>query len=52
MANINEPGQTVRLPISIVNAMRRIAVAHDRSLVAQLRVALTDYISSEETVNA
>jgi predicted transcriptional regulator len=51
MANTNDPGfTTVRLPVSIVDAMRHIAKAHDRSMVAKLRVALTNYIGREETV--
>jgi predicted transcriptional regulator len=53
MANTNDPGfQTVRLPVVIVQAMHRIAKAHDRTMAAQLRVALSDYIRREETVSA
>jgi predicted transcriptional regulator len=38
---------TVRLPVNIIDKIRAIARAHDRSLSAELRVALTDYISRE-----
>lgn len=34
---------TVRLPRSLIEQIRVIAMAHDRSLSAELRVALTDY---------
>jgi predicted transcriptional regulator len=41
---------TVRLPRSIIEQVRTIAQAHDRSLSAELRVALADYVrrNSEE----
>ena len=35
---------TVRLPRSIVEEMRIIAEAHDRSISAELRVALSAYV--------
>ena len=35
---------TVRLPRPLIEKMRTIAQAHDRSLSAELRVALTDYV--------
>jgi len=35
---------TVRLPRSLVEQVRTIAVAHDRSLSAELRVALNAYV--------
>lgn len=38
---------TVRLPVNILARMRDIARAHDRSLSAELRVALNDYINRE-----
>lgn len=38
---------TVRLPVSIVNDLRVIAQAHERSVAAELRVALADYIKRE-----
>ena len=39
---------TVRLPHSIVDGLRVIAQAHERSLSAELRVALDGYIRREE----
>lgn len=38
---------TVRLPRSIVDEMRVIAAAHERSISAELRVALDAYIRRE-----
>jgi predicted transcriptional regulator len=37
---------TVRLPRSLVEQIRTIADAHDRSVAAELRVALSEYIRS------
>ena len=38
---------TVRLPMSLVNEVREVAQAHDRSLAAEVRVALTEYVRRE-----
>ena len=38
---------SVRLPRSLVEQLRPIAAAHDRSLAAELRVALTAYVQQE-----
>ncbi len=38
---------TVRLPWSLLEQVREIAVAHDRSLSAELRVALNAYVRQE-----
>jgi predicted transcriptional regulator len=38
---------TVRLPRSLVEQVRTIAQAHDRSLSAELRVALNAYIAAD-----
>lgn len=38
---------TVRLPVTILTKMRDIARAHERSLSAELRVALNEYINQE-----
>jgi predicted transcriptional regulator len=35
---------TVRLPRALVEEVRQIARAHDRSLAAQVRVALDEYV--------
>ena len=37
----------VRLPRSLVEQLRPIAVEHDRSLAAELRVALTAYVREQ-----
>lgn len=37
----------VRLPRTLVEQLRPIAVAHDRSLAAELRVALTAYVREQ-----
>jgi plasmid stability protein len=42
---------TVRLPRSLVEQVRVIAGAHERSLSAELRVALRRYIEQEEASN-
>ncbi len=39
-----QPDTTVRLPRKLVEQMRVIARAHERSLSAELRVALADYV--------
>jgi predicted transcriptional regulator len=39
---------TVRLPRDLVEAMRGLAELHDRSLSAELRVALTAYVREHE----
>jgi predicted transcriptional regulator len=39
---------TVRLPRELVEAIRRLAEQHDRTLSAELRVALRVYIEREE----
>jgi predicted transcriptional regulator len=44
---VDTASTTVRLPVSIVNEVRVIAQAHERSLSAELRVALTEYIRRE-----
>jgi hypothetical protein len=45
------PDTTVRLPRSLIEQVRTLARAHDRSLSAELRVALAEYIRNhgEET---
>jgi len=45
---ITSPTTMVRLPTSIVNRIRVIAAAHDRSISAEVRVALNDYLDQEE----
>ncbi len=40
---------TVRLPKALVDQVREIAVAHDRSLAAELRVALVEYVKRIQT---
>jgi predicted transcriptional regulator len=42
MANTDDT--TVRLPRALVEQVRAIAVVHDRSLAAELRVGLADYV--------
>jgi hypothetical protein len=44
MAHIYTPTTTVRLPRSLVEQMRIIAKAHERSISAELRVALDAYV--------
>jgi hypothetical protein len=44
MMSTQSPNTTVRLPRSLVEQMRTIAEAHDRSISAELRVALDAYI--------
>jgi len=39
---------TVRLPRSLVEQIRTIADAHERSIAAELRVALNEYIRREQ----
>ncbi len=39
--------QTVRLPKALVNQMRVIAQAHDRSINAEVRVALDAYVRQQ-----
>jgi predicted transcriptional regulator len=48
MATTQSDTTTVRLPRKLVEQMRRIAVAHDRSLSAELRVALAAYVRAHE----
>jgi predicted transcriptional regulator len=38
---------TVRLPRALVDGVREIAMAHERSLSAELRVALDAYVRRE-----
>jgi len=38
------PGFTVRIPRDLVEEVRRIAISHDRSLSAELRIAMRAYI--------
>jgi predicted transcriptional regulator len=38
---------TVRLPVPILDKIRAIASAHDRSLSAEIRIALNDYVGRE-----
>ena len=45
--NDTTPTTTVRLPRDLIEAMRVIAKQHDRSLSAELRVALATYIKAE-----
>jgi predicted transcriptional regulator len=42
------PNTTVRLPVSLVEQLRPIARAHDRSLSAELRVALAAYVREQK----
>jgi predicted transcriptional regulator len=39
---------TVRLPRSLIEQVRTIAIAHERSLSAELRVALAAYVKREQ----
>jgi predicted transcriptional regulator len=39
---------TVRLPVSLVEQVRVVAQAHDRSLSAELRVALAAYVREQK----
>ena len=39
---------TIRLPRDLVEAVRRIAERHDRSLTAEMRVALRAYVEQHE----
>lgn len=38
----------IRLPVSIIDKIRVLAAAHDRSISAELRVALREYIDRVE----
>jgi plasmid stability protein len=38
----------VRLPVAVIAKIRALAAAHDRSIAAELRVALNDYIARHE----
>jgi predicted transcriptional regulator len=40
---------TVRLPRALVEQVREIAVKHDRSLAAELRVALAAYVQTQRS---
>jgi predicted transcriptional regulator len=40
---------TVRLPRALVEQVRKIAVVHDRSLAAELRVALAAYVQTQRS---
>jgi predicted transcriptional regulator len=42
------PNTTVRLPVSLVEQLRPIARAHDRSLSGELRVALAAYVREQK----
>jgi predicted transcriptional regulator len=48
MATTATDTTTVRLPRELVEQMRRIAARHDRSLSAELRVALAAYVRDHE----
>lgn len=39
---------TVRLPLDVVEAVRAIAVQHERSLSAEMRVALRQYVAEQK----
>jgi hypothetical protein len=39
---------TVRMPRSLIEQLRKLAKAHDRSLSAELRVALAAYINDHK----
>jgi predicted transcriptional regulator len=43
---------TVRVPRELLEQVRAIARAHDRSLAAEVRVALTEYVRTNTTVEA
>jgi predicted transcriptional regulator len=43
-----QKGTTVRLPRALVEQMHKVAQAHDRSLSAEMRVALTEYVNEHE----
>jgi plasmid stability protein len=47
MPTQQEPTATVRLPRHLLDELRPIAAAHDRSLSAELRVVLDTYIHGE-----
>lgn len=38
----------VRLPVGLVEQVRKLAQEHDRSLSAELRVALAEYVRRHE----
>jgi predicted transcriptional regulator len=42
------PTVNVRLPRELVEQVRRLAIRHDRSLSAELRVALAAYVRDHE----
>jgi predicted transcriptional regulator len=44
MATTSSPTTTVRLPRDLVEEVRKLAERHDRSLSAELRVALRGHI--------
>ncbi|MGA9315918.1 MAG: Arc family DNA-binding protein [Solirubrobacteraceae bacterium] len=48
MTTTQQDTTTVRLPRSLVEQLRPIAAAHERSLAAELRVVLTTYIQHEQ----
>jgi predicted transcriptional regulator len=47
MTTTTKEATTVRLPRSLVDEIREIAAAHDRSISAELRVALGGYVRQE-----
>jgi len=47
MVPTSQKTMTVRLPYELAEEVREIAVAHDRSLSAELRVALAAYVRRE-----
>lgn len=46
--DISKDAVTVRMPRDLVEHVRTLALAHERSLSAELRVALTTYIKQQK----
>jgi predicted transcriptional regulator len=42
------PDATVRLPWEVLDQMKALASAHERSLRAEVRVALAEYVKRQE----
>jgi predicted transcriptional regulator len=51
MPNTEQQDTTVRLPRTLIEQVRSLAQRHERSLSAELRVAIRHYIEQQEASN-
>ncbi len=49
-AEPKEGSVTARLPFDLIERLREIAVANDRTLSAEIRIAVRNYVRTEDVV--